>query len=234
MVLASTKSTTTLLGIHRQRTKAYHPAAKGIVERFHKQLKTALKCSNHPHLWTNAVPLVLLGIRTASKDDLKCSSAEMVYGTTLRLPGELFVCKHSDTTTDPLSYVDTPKSLNSLTNSIPFVHKELSKCTHVFVQNDSRKPPLQPTYDGPFQVISRGPRYVVIMRKNTRTDTTSIDRLKPAHIELSTSLSPDTSPSQLVHTPTLSSPTPSCTTTHTRLGRQVQFLDRLSHTITWT
>ena len=87
MVLASTKSTTTLLGIHRQRTKAYHPAANGIAERFHRQLKTALKCSDHPHLWTNAVPLVLLGIRTASKDDLKCSSAEMVYGTTLRLPG---------------------------------------------------------------------------------------------------------------------------------------------------
>ena len=59
-----------LLGIHRQRTTAYHPAANGMVERFHRQLKTALKCSHNPHLWTESLPLVLLGIRTALKGDL--------------------------------------------------------------------------------------------------------------------------------------------------------------------
>ena len=33
-----------LFGIHRQRTTAYHPAANGTVERFHRQLKSSLKC----------------------------------------------------------------------------------------------------------------------------------------------------------------------------------------------
>ena len=147
---------TQLLGIHRQHTTAYHPAANGMVERFHRQLKTALKCSQ---LWTESLPLVLLGIRTAIKDDLKCSTAEMVYRTTLRLPGELFVSTPSNTVRDPLSYVDTLKELmnqlqyrqpRSPSNNPIFVHKDLADCTNVFIRNDAKKPPLQPTYNGPF------------------------------------------------------------------------------------
>ena len=38
--------------------------------------------------WTETLPLVVLGIRTALKADLGCSVAEMVFGTTIRLPGE--------------------------------------------------------------------------------------------------------------------------------------------------
>ena len=73
-----------LFGIHRQRTTAYHPAANGTVERFHRQLKSSLKCFfANPNLWMDALPLVLLGIRTALKADLKCTPAELVYGVTL-------------------------------------------------------------------------------------------------------------------------------------------------------
>ena len=36
------------------------------------------------------LPIVLLEIRTTSKQDLKGSTAELVYGTTVCLPGELF------------------------------------------------------------------------------------------------------------------------------------------------
>jgi hypothetical protein len=39
--------------------------------------------------WTTALPLVLFGIRTAFKTDLQASIAELVYGETLRIPGEL-------------------------------------------------------------------------------------------------------------------------------------------------
>lgn len=148
-----------LLGIQRRRTTAYHPAANGMVERFHRQLKTALKCAPNPHLWVDNLPVVLLGIRTAIREDLKCSTAEMVYGTTLRLPGELFVPAPSDTLGDPLSYVDTLRNLMQQlqyqrprlpSNSPTFVHKDLNNCTHVFVRKDATKPPLQPTYDGPY------------------------------------------------------------------------------------
>lgn len=239
---------TQLLGIHRQRTTAYHPAANGMVERFHRQLKTALKCSHNPHLWTESLPLVLLGIRTAVKDDLKCSTAEMVYGTTVRLPGELFVSTPYDTVSNPLSYVHTLKGLmnpiqyrqpRSPSDITTFMHKDLTDCTHVFVQNDAKKPPLQPTYNGPFKVVDRKAHFVITCN-NGRTDTVSIDRLKPAysmtssdtHIEQSHSSS-----SYQPHIPSSQShpvtPTPS-PPIQTRSGRHVQFPDRLSHTISFT
>ena len=94
-----------ILGTNRIRTTAYHPIANGLVERFHRQLKDALKCMPNPTHWTKALPLILLGIRTTIKQDLKYTAAELVYGTTLRLPGEFF---HSHTytthTPDPVTY----------------------------------------------------------------------------------------------------------------------------------
>jgi len=48
--------------------------------------------------------IALLGIRTTLKEDLKCTAAELVYGTSLRLPGEFIVpCSASDV--DPVNYV---------------------------------------------------------------------------------------------------------------------------------
>ena len=42
--------------------------------------------------WVKSLPLVLLGIRMNIKQDINCTSAELVYGTTLRLPSEFFQC----------------------------------------------------------------------------------------------------------------------------------------------
>ena len=94
-----------LLGVNRQRTTAYHPAANGMVERFHRQLKAALKCHPQPTHWMDTLPMVRLGVRTALKEDLYCTAAEMVYGTTLRLPGDFFVpTPASSTLDDPTNY----------------------------------------------------------------------------------------------------------------------------------
>lgn len=84
------KELISFLGSSRIRTTAYHPIANGLVERFHRQLKASLKCYLQLSTWTEALPLVMLGIRTARKFDLSCSSAELVYGTTLRVPGAAF------------------------------------------------------------------------------------------------------------------------------------------------
>ena len=59
-------------------------------EQFHRELKASLKSENDPTHWTESLPLVLLDIRTAYKSDVKCTAAELVYGTTLCLPGEFF------------------------------------------------------------------------------------------------------------------------------------------------
>lgn len=93
-----------LLGSTRCRTTAYHPSANGLVERLHRQLKASLKAQPDTTKWAEALPLVLLGIRSALKTDLKCSIAELVYGTTLRLPGDFFEASISPDLSDPTDY----------------------------------------------------------------------------------------------------------------------------------
>ena len=61
-----------------------------MIERFHRQLKSALRGHNHTSHWMEILPLALLGIRTSLKGDLQASVAELLYGTTLRLPGDFF------------------------------------------------------------------------------------------------------------------------------------------------
>jgi len=77
-----------MCGSKRVRTTSYHPCANGLVERMHRNLKAALMC--HEDTWHKALPVVLLGMRAALKEDLQCSAAELVYGEPLRLPGEFF------------------------------------------------------------------------------------------------------------------------------------------------
>jgi len=55
-------------GIHLSRTTPHHPAANGLVERLNCTLKAAIMC-HAEEKWTEALPLVLLGIRTAYKED---------------------------------------------------------------------------------------------------------------------------------------------------------------------
>ena len=76
-----------LLRIKRNRTTAYHPQSSGIVERFHRQLKASLKAHLNDPNWRGELLIIVLWIRTSVKEDLKCSAAELVYGTTIRLPG---------------------------------------------------------------------------------------------------------------------------------------------------
>jgi transposase InsO family protein len=77
-----------LCGIQLSRTTAYHPAANGLVERFHRTLKAAIMC-HADQQWTEMLPLVLLGIRTSFKADLQASVAELIYGEPLKIPSEL-------------------------------------------------------------------------------------------------------------------------------------------------
>ena len=79
-----------LLGIKHLRTTAYHPASNGMVKRLHRQLKAAIKCHDTSN-WVEILPIVSLGIRTAFKEDLNATAAEIVYGTGIRLPAEFFV-----------------------------------------------------------------------------------------------------------------------------------------------
>ena len=137
-----------LLGITctRIRTTAYHPIANGIVERFHCQLKAPLKSYPNPNQWVSSLPMMLLGIQTAIKTDLGCSVAELVYGTTLRIPGEFFVSDQT-TPTNVAEFVSQLKNAMSKLKAVPtrtdathckvHLNHNLSTCTHLFVRHDA-------------------------------------------------------------------------------------------------
>ncbi|GBM96315.1 Transposon Tf2-9 polyprotein [Araneus ventricosus] len=77
------------LGSYKSRSTAYNPKAYGMIERVHRQFKIAFMAHCTPD-WVGALPLVLLGIRSSIKLDIGASFVELVYGTSLRLPGEFF------------------------------------------------------------------------------------------------------------------------------------------------
>ena len=178
-----------LLGCRRRRTTAYHPQANGMVERLHRQLKAALR-SAAPTRWTEALPLVLLGIRSALKTDIGCCAAELVYGCPLRLPGELVSTASTPTALAPASFAaDLRRTMQALQYAPPraaqprsHVPRDLQDAGHVFVRRDAVKPPLTPPYDGPFRVVERGTKTVTIARGD-RYDVVSLDRVKAAHLD---------------------------------------------------
>jgi len=75
-----------LLGIVHRKTTAFHPQANGMVERFHRQLKNSLRAWLAAADWYNHLPWVLLGLRSAPREDSASSAAEAVYGSDLVLP----------------------------------------------------------------------------------------------------------------------------------------------------
>ncbi|RWS24516.1 hypothetical protein B4U80_02348 [Leptotrombidium deliense] len=180
---------TTLLGTTRIRTTAFHPQSNGMVERFHRQLKAAIKAHNTCN-WTTVLPIILLGIRTSFKEDLQASAAELVYGTELRLPAQFFDAHDSFHFSLEDNFLTNFKA--AMCNLKPcsgrdrqsgkiFVHHELSKCTHVFLRVDTLTSSLQKPYTGPHKVISRTDKTFTII-KNGKQTTVSIDRVKPAFI----------------------------------------------------
>ena len=227
-----------LLGTKRIRTTAYHPIANGFIERLHRQLKASLKSQPNPIHWVDSLPFVLLGIRTALKEDIQCTAAELVYGTSLRLPGEFFDSTHDDTTNDPAAYVSQLKSAMQRLKATPVrphprrkvhISKALATCTHVFVRRDAIRKPLQPPYDGPYKVLQRTEKYFVVEVKG-KQDSISLDRLKPAHLDMEDNTD-SVSSSPVTIEPSPASPNitePQSTTRVTRSGRQVHYPVRFS------
>ncbi|BHF72217.1 hypothetical protein SprV_0401528100 [Sparganum proliferum] len=63
-----------------------------------------------------------------------------------------------------------------------FITPDLDTCDFFWVRHDAVRRPLRPPYDGPYRVLRRSDKDVVIDR-NGKTDTVSIDRVKPTYID---------------------------------------------------
>ena len=177
-------------GIELHYTTSYHPAANGLVERFHRQLKAAIMAHSEEN-WIEALPLVLLGIRSAFKDDIKATTAELVYGESLHLPGELVAPpQRNSPVEDPTSLLTRLRRYLSRARPTPasrhakpgtFIFRDLSKCDHVLLRDDSVRKALQPPYTGPYKVLSRDSK-TLTLKMNNGPIKVSIDRAKPAYL----------------------------------------------------
>ena len=121
-------------------------------------------------------------IRTTLKQDLGCSVAELVYGTTLRIPGEFFFFFTSTASTgvDAASYVEQLKATMRHLQAT-YTPPRVSDRPKVYSLSDAVRKPLQQPYDGPFKVLLRSDKYFTL-DINGRKDEVSVDRLKPAYL----------------------------------------------------
>ena len=112
------------------------------------------------------LPVVMLGIRAAWREGADTTPAQMVYGTALRLPGEMI--PHVPALPEPSSDFlrALQKSMRApLRPPVPPQHHDpgksyvpaaLAAAEAVYVRHDAHRLPLQRPYDGPFAVIHRG------------------------------------------------------------------------------
>ena len=110
----------------------FSPPAKGCLENTLKFMDT--------------LPFVMLGIHTALKDDIHLTTAELVYGTTLQIPGTFLTCS-DDPLPDPATYVYKLKTfcqqLRPSTPHRPVTHSYVAHmCSFVMTQCGNHNHPM--------------------------------------------------------------------------------------------
>ena len=171
-----------LLGIQHITTTAYHPQANGMVERFHRQLKNSLRARLCGPSWTAHLPWVMLGLRAAPKEDSGLSSAEMVYGAALTLPGQFLAAqepppeKFLESLQQTLSNFRPPQTRPPPER--PPIPDELARAKFVYVRRGNTTSSLEPLYDGPYAVVESGGK-VFRIRRGGQEEVVAVDRLKP-------------------------------------------------------
>ena len=177
-----------LLGISASTTTAYHPQANGMVERFHRHLKTSLKARLSNPNWMDELPLVLLGIRSIWREDIGSSSADLVYGTGLHVPGE-FLSPSKTRPSPPTEFLQhLQDTMRTALPTPPKFHggqptykpHNLAATGFVYVRHDAHRGPLQRPYKGPFKILETAKKHF-ILDIDGRRDTVSVDRLKIAY-----------------------------------------------------
>ncbi len=102
------------------------------------------------------LPWVLLGLRSAAKEDLHTSAVELVYGQTLREPGEFLpTAKQAwDTARFLKDFAHpaqnfAPVPITRHGGQVTHIPPSLKEATHVYIRHGALGTPLQPLYDGP-------------------------------------------------------------------------------------
>ena len=187
------------LGSKMHHTTAYHPQANGLIERFHRLLKTALRARLTTNAWMDELPWVLLGLRTTPKEELGTSVADMVYGAPLMVPGAFVAPSSSPEAAEHMRrmremagrLVPAPGAWHG--NRAAAEAGNLWQAEFVFVRRDASHGPLQTPYTGPYKVLAKKEKYFVI-QCGEREENVSVDRLKVAKADREGTIEPAMSP----------------------------------------
>ena len=173
------------LGIKHLSTTAYHPQTNGMVERFHRTLKTSLAIlAADTHQWSRALPFVLLGWRNTPSKTTGTSPANLLFGTHISMPNELVEFANAptipeiDAARNHFLSLDSNPSFSSSHAFEPYVPKTFSGATHVWVRTITDSS-LKPRYTGPYLLISIRENVAEVSIEGV-TQTLNLSRLKPA------------------------------------------------------
>jgi hypothetical protein len=149
-------------------------------------LKDALRARAAGVDWFSHLPWVLLGIRTAWREEAEFSPAEAVFGSQLILPGQ-FLSSPEPPSPPFLSDFQgvlagrSPLQTAHHTTPLPAqLPEDLLLSRFVLIRHDGIQPPLSPLYDGLFLVLERSLHFFKV-RIGSRIETVSTHRLKPCH-----------------------------------------------------
>ena len=129
--------------------------------------------------WAAHLPWTLLGLRAAPKEDSGISSAELVYGSPIKLPAQPCMAgSHvpEGSATPPAVAAPLPTRLQKQPTAAA-IPVELQGATHVYVRRGNVAHALSPPYDGPYVVRRRRPKSFDIFIGG-KLETISVDRLK--------------------------------------------------------
>jgi cleavage and polyadenylation specificity factor subunit 1 len=178
------KALYSLLNIRHVPTSSFHPQSNGILERWHRTLKSSLRAKSVGSTWAEKLPFILMGLRATPREETASSPAEAVFGSQLVLPGQFL-----DQTTQDESFTSQLKSVlkgfvpaatvhnsnKDLPTSLP---EELLSAEFVFVRRDRPSSPLDRPYDGPFKVVRRS-HHTFQLQMGDSIVSVSSARLKP-------------------------------------------------------
>ncbi|XP_066958317.1 uncharacterized protein [Macrobrachium rosenbergii] len=150
--------------------------------------------------WKYQLQWVLLGLRTATRPDSAPSTAERTYGEPLVVPGELVTEDHHNPSVQRLHDIVgkfAPCKRTYTDRLVTFTPPSLSFTTHIFIRDDTVRPPLTRPYRGPFHVLERNNKAFLLVLHG-KNDWVLVDHIKPALLEEDTDVtSPHPPPGQL-------------------------------------
>ena len=163
------------LGSRVSFTTSFHPQSNGLLERQHRRLKDSLRAADAD--WTSQLPWTLLGMRSTPHEDSGVSSAELLFGQPLCLPGTLL--DYPETAPEQLrrKFLDLQAGL-PVREQPPRLLPPVPSMSFAYLREDKAKPPLADRYSGPYRVC-RQLRNTIVLQRGDRQEKVSLARVKP-------------------------------------------------------